>query len=102
MAQTRRQVHPCRLGLGIHASDSLGQLPPDVRLTLCLPRLIETCKEITLHSRCSIARLARRLSEGFSIHHKQILLAREVAETPLDNVDFVYRNGRNSNVFFKG
>ncbi|MEJ2417957.1 MAG: hypothetical protein P8Y45_13720, partial [Exilibacterium sp.] len=26
---------------GIHASNSLGQLPPDVRLTLCLPRLIE-------------------------------------------------------------
>ncbi len=37
-----------------------------------------------------------------SFHHKQILLAREVAETPLGNVDFVYRNERNSNVFFKG
>ncbi len=35
------QVHPCKLGAGIHASDSLGQLPPDVRLTMCLPRVIE-------------------------------------------------------------
>ncbi len=41
LAQTRRQGHPCRLGVGINASDSLGQRPPDVRLTLCLPRLIE-------------------------------------------------------------
>ncbi|MEJ2444032.1 MAG: hypothetical protein P8Y42_11330 [Exilibacterium sp.] len=26
---------------GIHACDSLGQRPQDVRLTLCLPRVIE-------------------------------------------------------------
>ncbi len=30
-----------KLGVGTHASDSLGQLPPDGRLTLCQPRVIE-------------------------------------------------------------